>query len=367
VCRTFLQNPDASVADARKYVDKFFTYATPHNGIDLAGINVPAWLSANDMNNFSRDEMAKYLAIDPALYKKTGRVDWIPDTAFPSEKIFCLVGTNRIDYEAARGLSRTFVGHGSDGLVRIENAVVCGTRDGGDSPPVAKAFTYRAHSGYFGIVNSEEAYQNLARFLFGDIRVDMWVDIESLTLPDAVQKNQAEGKEVDALYQFEVLASPRGKLWYLTRRIAEEDSVACLRHQEYVAAGGKPIPLYLSTIFLANRAKVDPARQSVAYSLSLGVRVPDYEVDRKLWVNEHYEGGYVFRDSVVLEIVPPQQAGGGWTVEYDWQSDNLGKAETPIDAKALEAGRIEVAVPFASDTRPGVKGQIRFVVGRWNV
>src|SRR5205814_1095960 len=82
--------------------------------------------------------------------------------------------------------------------------------------------------GYFGIVNSEEAYQNLVRFLFGELRVDIWLDIEALRLPKAVQ-DDARGKKVDALYQVEVLAAPRGKLWYLTRRVAEEDSVACLR------------------------------------------------------------------------------------------------------------------------------------------
>ena len=30
-----------------------------------------------------------------------------------------------------------------------------------------------------------EAFQNLARFLFGDVRVDLWVDIEDIRLPTA--------------------------------------------------------------------------------------------------------------------------------------------------------------------------------------
>src|SRR6185503_15645865 len=109
---------------------------------------------------------------------------WISEDDLPSERMFCLIGTNRSDYETAQGLSRTFVGHGSDGLVRIENAWLCGVRpDGQASPPVAKAFVYRSHSGPFGIVNSEDSYQNLARFLFGDIRVDIWLDVEDVRLP----------------------------------------------------------------------------------------------------------------------------------------------------------------------------------------
>jgi hypothetical protein len=367
VCRAFLQNPACDPADARHLVDKLFTYASPHNGIDLAGTNVPSWLGLNDLTNFNRDRMAEYLGLQE-LYARTKRVDWVPEDRFPSEKIFCLVGTNRADYDAANGLSRTFSGNGSDGLVRIENAIVCGTRENAPSVPTAKAFVYRSHSGYFGIVNSEEAYQNLTRFLFGDVRVDIWVDIHEITLPEAVQRRADDGADVDALYQIEVLASPRGKLWYLTRRIAEEDSVACIRHVEYEEAKrkGKEVELHLSTVFLANRARVNPNRRSLAYSLVLGIRVPDYEIDRRLWINEHYEGGHLFRDAVVVELVPPEQEGGPWHIEYDWQSDNLGKATRPLDPKELSGGKVEVLIPFESTTRPGIRGQVRFVIGQWN-
>ena len=116
VCRAFLQNAELGDQKARDCVDKFFTYATPHNGIEMAGINVPEFLGLNDINNFNRDRMAKYLKLD-ALYKKTERVDWMQEEAFPSERIFCMVGTNRGDYSVAGGLSRTFAGNGSDGLV----------------------------------------------------------------------------------------------------------------------------------------------------------------------------------------------------------------------------------------------------------
>lgn len=231
VCRAFIQNPALGSAAARKCIDKFFTDATPHNGIDMVGVNVPEWLGANDINNFNRDRMAEYLDLK-ALYKKTKRVDWIPEETFRSERIFCMIGTNRSDYDVAAGLSRTFAGNGSDGLVKIANAAVWGVSvTGTKSGPCATAFTYRAHSGRYGIVNSEEAYQNLVRFLFGDLRVDIWVDVDEVRVPQELERADAKGT-VDALYQFEVFASPRGKRWYLTRRTAEEDSVACRRHIE---------------------------------------------------------------------------------------------------------------------------------------
>ena len=366
VCRGLLQNPKNDKKNARKYVDKLFTYATPHNGVDMLGVNIPSWLSLADMNNFNRKEMARYLALEE-LYEKTERVDWIPETRFPSERIFCMVGTNRMDYDVAFGASRTFAGHGSDGLVRIENATLNGVKaDGKLSAPCAKAFSYRAHSGFFGIVNSEDAYQNLSRFLFGNVRVDIWVDIEDIRLPTEIQKATEAGRKINALYQFEMMAAPRGKLWYLTRRKAEEDSVACLTHQEWVAAPKKNGSQYLSTVFLAKRERVNMKRRSLAYSVFLGVRVPDYEIERRLWINEHYEGSYLFQNSIVLEIVQPEKKGEKWKINYSWQNQGFNDADSEIDPKRLRGGKVEVSIPFDSETTPGVRGKLRFVISAWN-
>lgn len=371
VCRAFLQNTKLGTDTARKCVDKYFTYATPHNGIEMAGINVPEWLGANDINNFNRERMAEYLAIKE-LYKKTKRVDWLEEEVFPSNRVFCLVGTNRGDYAVAAGISRSFAGHGSDGLVRIENASVWGVNAKGQtSAPCATAYTYRSHSGPFGIVNSEEAYQNLVRFLFGDVRVDIWLDVEAISVPQELEEADAEGT-LDGLYQFEVLASPRGSRWYLSRRIAEEDSVACRSHKVLRDPSKKAQRrVYLSSVFLANRFRVNQNRPTLAYSLMLGIKVPDYEVDKKFWPNRHYEGQYLFRDSVVLELTPPQTEDGDWQVAYDWQSDNVGQSSTKIAPKELRGGKVEVSVPFfTSDATPprspGVTGTLRFIISAWN-
>jgi len=371
VCRAFLQNPANGTKQARDCVDKFFTYATPHNGIDMAGINVPEWLGANDINNFNRDNMANYLAIDPALYKRTKRVDWIPEESFPSEKIFCLVGTNRSDYEVAKGLSRTFAGNGSDGLVRVANASVWGVNAQNKfSAPSATAYAYRSHSGYFGIVNSEESYQNLVRFLFGDVRVDVWLDVFDVRVPQELEKANEDG-DVQALYQFEVLASPRGKRWFLTRRVAEEDSVACRDHSVLSkATPKKPEQIYLSTIFLATRYKVTSTPGTLAYSMTIGVRVPDYEVEKKFWPDRHYEGDYLYRDSVIIELLPPADGRTKWQVKYNWQSKDPGQAEKPIDVDP-DDGTIEIDIPFSTKDEtpprsPGITAQLRFVVSLWN-
>ena len=371
VCRAFLQNAQFGDTEARKCVDKFFTYATPHNGIDMAGINVPEFLGLNDINNFNRERMADYLDLS-SIYERTQRVDWIPEEVFPSERIFCMIGSNRGDYNVAAGLSRTFAGNGSDGLVRVANASVWGVnKQGKVSEPSATAYCFRSHSGRYGIVNSEEAYQNLVRFLFGDVRVDLWVDVHTVRVPQELETKDADGK-VDALYQFEVLASPRGKRWYLTRRVAEEDSVACRDHSILKnSSTEKPESIYLSTVFLANRYRVDTDRKTLSYSMTLAVRVPDYEVEKQFWPDRHYEGGYLYRDTIVIELKPPARAGGDWQVFYNWQSRDVAQATIPVAAEKLLAGKVEIDIPFATvdetpPRSPGLSGKLRFVISLWN-
>jgi len=366
VCRAFLQNAKCDPKGVGKHVDKLFTYATPHNGIDVAGMNVPKWLSFGDTDNFNRDRMAKYLAIPAAVYKQTKRVDWLPEDRFPAARTFTLVGTNRMDYEAGMGLSRTFVGNGSDGLVRIENATLNGlTADGKPGMECAKAFCYRAHSGPFGIVNSEEAYQNLVRFLFGDLRVDVHVDIEDVTLPTALQ---SQARHVNALYQIELQASPRGKLWRLTRRVAEEDSVACFTQEDVRAAKQKSVKVtkYLSTVFLAKRARVNRARPTLAYRVDFGVRVPDYEVKRTLWFDQHYEGGYLFREAMIVEVTPPAGPKDAWRAQFAWQGNSVHAVDADLAGVERDDGSVVFSARFASDGAPGMRGMLRFVISPWN-
>ena len=149
VCRAFLQNTRFGSPEARGLVDKLFTYATPHNGIDIGVLgNVPKWLSLYGMNTFNRDEMADLLALS-ADDRDGGNVDLL--TNVEPSRVFNLVGTNPGDYKVAAGLSSRAVGDASDGLVRIKNATTSGRTTSGFvvSP---NAYVHRSHSGFFGIV-----------------------------------------------------------------------------------------------------------------------------------------------------------------------------------------------------------------------
>src|SRR5439155_1423862 len=165
VCRCLLQNPKVGSDEARQAVDKVYTYATPHNGIDLNLIgNIPGFLTYHEADSFNRERMKEFLAL-PETADDMGDLNG----TFDPDRFFCLVGTDHKDYDAAAGLSRLAVGPMSDGLVRITNATVFGKweENGGVTIKTCpRALVYRAHSGLFGVVNSEEGYQNLIRFLF---------------------------------------------------------------------------------------------------------------------------------------------------------------------------------------------------------
>ena len=167
ICRAFLQNPCLGDASARNAVDKVFTYATPHNGIDLRIVrNVPGWVTFGDANNFNRERMAGFFNLKVPSGTKTEDLDVSVVTGdFSARRIFNLVGTNPADYLVMRGISAWAAGPASDGLVRIENATTHGPVEK-DGPVIRspRAFVNRSHSGHYGIVNSEEGYQNLVRF-----------------------------------------------------------------------------------------------------------------------------------------------------------------------------------------------------------
>jgi pimeloyl-ACP methyl ester carboxylesterase len=366
VCRAFLQNTKLGSAAARAAVDKFFTYATPHNGIDMRIVrNVPGWLSFGDVNNFNREKMAEYLDVpkgdDVSIVKN-----------FPPERIFNLVGTNPRDYSAAGGLSAWAAGDASDGLVRVENATTHGPGPDGKDVSSPRAFVHRSHSGHYGIVNSEEGYQNLTRFLFGALRVDGILDIDDITLPAEVQKEFKAGKKVRASYQFEVAASVRGCQWQMTRREVRENSAIFRSYVDLFPGDdrterppNRAKSPHLFSVFL-DPSKSVKASGSVSFAFDLKVLVPDYEVDGLLFMKRHYEGGYILRELILVEAFPDEAALGGWRIKYGYQEDNPGKPGIDAVTRTLdgEAG-IAFEIPIAQKTRPGVKGTLRMEARSW--
>lgn len=369
VCRAFLQNPAIGSKEARATVDKLFTYATPHNGIDMRIVrNVPGWVSFGDINNFNRERMAGYLAVP-----KGDDVSVVKN--FPPERIFNLVGTNSRDYTVAGGLSAWAAGDASDGLVRVENATTHGSNAEGKDVGSPRAFVNRSHSGHYGIVNSEEGYQNLTRFLFGQIRIDGYLDVDDISLPAEVQKAFEDKKKVRASYQFEIAASVRGCQWQMTRREVRENSAIFRSYDDLFPGkdGGKRPPdrsqsPHLFSVFL-DPSKSVKASKSVSFAFDLKVLVPDYVVDGLLFMNRHYEGSYIFRELILVEAFPDDKALGGWRMKYGFQDMNPGKPGVDAETRALvpksKDGGLAFDIPIVQKARPGLTGKLRIEARPW--
>lgn len=310
VCRCFLQNEAFAASPERALVDKVFTYATPHNGIDMLGINVPRWLGKWDMNNFNRENMATYLS----LPKGSSRVDSL-DGKFDPERFFCLVGTNHKNYEVAMGLSKKLAGEMSDGLVRIKNATVHGA---------PRAFVYRSHSGHFGVVNSEEGYQNLVRFLFGDMRVKGVLEVDNLPLRPEIKKAHDAGKEVRGSYYFECVVTPRSTMELTLNERRKETYSAVLRKFDELFKAGQKHPHARSprlfSLFLDSDkiggTQDERKNAPVLFSVKLRVSSTYFEIDNFLF-DRHVPGQTLFDDTLFIHV---KREEGQWHVTYGFNS-----------------------------------------------
>lgn len=328
-----------------------FTYATPHGGIDFRWVgNVPSFVTKNNVDNFNESRMREYLRLpkDEPVNSLAGRFD--------PNRFFCLVGTNARDYAVAKGLSSFATGPMGDGLVQIKNAYV---------HKAPRAFIYRSHSGHYGIVNSEEGYQNLRRFLFGKVRVDGFLDVDDISLPPKVETARKKGKTIRASYHVEVIARVRKARWDLHRRLVEEESAVFLKYDDIVERQRNDRPIQLLSVFLLKDGK-ETSRKKLGFSLDLTVLVPEYEVDGFLFFDDHYDGGYLYRDKINLEV--EIGAGKPPVLRYGFDSRTPNRTSKVIDdedVSAMNDGRFEFRIPIAQKTRPGLTGTLVFRSQPW--
>ena len=357
IARCYLQNPKIPALSAPpgehtspqdRGVDKLFTYGTPHGGIEFRRggrflERIRDFFDPNNAGNFGPGRMREFLCLPrkTPLNSLFGR--------FPAERVFCLVGTDSRDYDAAAGLSKRVVGPLSDGLVKIKNATVL------DAP---RAHVHRSHSGPYGLVNSEAGYQNLRRFLFGDLRVVVEMVGVEAPLPPDVEEEKKGGAKIRASYHIEMVHSVRGGFLELSRRTYSEES-AVLRTYDRLR---EERPTKLLTAFLLKSARVNTNRRTLGFALSIAVRVPEYEVDGKLR-RDHYESGILFADKLNVEF--ELQDDGAITAQYGLDSETPGQTCDDLDLEASEGAFIGT-IPFGNDTRPGFRGRLRLTATRWN-
>lgn len=343
ICRCLLQNDEVGGAEAKQLVDKVFTYGTPHNGIEVGGFNVPRMLGIWDISNFNRENMADYLG----FMKRPQRVDSLNDR-FPPKRFFCLVGTNHEDYNFARFA----VGAMSDGLVKIENATVQGA---------PRAFVHRSHSGPYGLVNSEEGYQNLVRFLFGDVMIVGMMEARELPLPPTVGEALRNGRDIKASYYFECSVEVRGLFdCRLTERTYDSGSAVFRSFDELfkferMNRSAPRSPVLFSTYLDSTR--ITHGRTMVVV-VDLAVRTTEYRIDNRLFRDQRIPGEHLFRERIAFRITRRRE--GGWNVRYVLTDEKWGESNGSLMKQDEYGGVIELKSP------KGFHANLRLQIAPWN-
>ena len=209
----------------------------------------------------------------------------------------------------------------SDGLVRIENAAVRGA---------PRAFVHRSHSGNRGIVNSEEGYQNLVRFLFGSNRVDGYIEVEKLPLPKAAREAYDEGTPIKGSYYFESTVAPRGAMTYVLSQRSKGTFSAVLRKFDELMRVEEPNKARSPRMFTAflDKSKIpdqkadDPNPAALVFSIDVAVSSTEFEIDGFLFFNDTIPGEYLFRDNIVIRI---SKGDDGLQVHYIFSDEDWGE------------------------------------------
>jgi hypothetical protein len=142
----------------------------------------------------------------------------------------------------------------------------------------------------------------------------------------------------------------------LHRRLSSESSAIFPEYDELQGPAARH-PFLFSTM-LDRRAIGVSGRRSLGFSVDLGVQVPEYEVD-------HYDGGYIYRDKINLEVTPPKE-GEVWKLRYGVDSRTPNRATRSVDG--LPDGVMVVfRIPIDSGQYdPKLRGQLVLRCRPWN-
>lgn len=357
VCRCLIQKVLPELGeDPADHVDRFFTYGTPHGGIafDVGFGLVERLMGATGISGadvFAPRRMYEYLTPDSLREDGGPPRNWdpreIPEGGFPPHRVFCLVGTDPTDYDVAHGLSARAVGARSDGLVQIDNAQV---------PQAHRAFVHRSHSGRYGLVNSEEGYQNLQRFLFGDLRVQ--AELVGVRLP-----RESRGTS----WQAEVRLAVRGLPSVMHEQLAAHWCPIQLPEPHGDGTAAEPVPL--ATTFLNSKAPRPPETPTLRYALHLRI-LSLRERDGILRFTDHLEQTADFADILVVDVGSAEPGPGVWAV---WNSDLPGAiwehrpTGTPCGDEDPSSGVWLAHIPLPGTAAPilGEEASIRLTVTPW--
>ncbi|GAX38447.1 esterase/lipase family protein [Nodularia sp. NIES-3585] len=339
VCRSLIQKiyPENN-EKAIDHIDKLFTYGTPHGGIHFqvgGGVieKIRDTLRLNNSDDFGPRRMYEYFT------PQTQQQVLLPDNfdaqslnnAFPADRVFCIIGTNAHDYEVAFGVAQRTVGPQSDGLVQIDKAYVKESH---------RAYIYRTHGGRYGMVNSEEGYQNLQRFLFGDIKVKLSLNYVEL------------GDREDAFYQMEVRCALRGLPIAIHQQSIDHYCPITLE-----LTREKPIPLFTAFMVPSYSATGD---STCRYAIGLALHS---FVKRDGWFGSHIDQLPLWSDHLIVDVTVLDSL---YTAKYTWNYDNE-EPHIPINPNSNVDGFVaDILLPQRGKQVLGNNATVHLEISPWN-
>lgn len=326
---------------AHQKIGKLFTYGTPHGGIHFRdGLGwlerVRDLVGPNEADSFGPARMRKFLGLKGV---REDKLNTLGEASFRVDRCFSLIGTNHKDYELS--VSRRAVGPGSDGLVMARHAYIHGS---------SRAYVHRAHSGPYGLVNSEEGYQNLQRFLFGDTAVE--ARVKGLKI-DRKRLTGGDRKVKLASVLIEARVSVRGVPVVMHRH--EKELGSALPVAEADLNAGETI---FRTFLMKGRRPTDGDNGMSWFRIEFRL-VPVLVKDGFLWSETEFEGEAIYENCIQVGVgdVIVGQRRVGWS----WRSFSR---EAEHEASIQAGGGIHrIALPL--DGGPLVKGDLEFDVKQW--
>lgn len=380
VCRTILQNtlPNfnkgtkkiSSILDVDKIqhpenlIHRFITIGTPHKGIDLGNIPdiienvITSSLNPYDSNIFKPTRMRQYLELGDLKNPKTKNPDEddykfdlhsLGKSTYPIKNCLCIIGSDYNSYSAVKFATGSF----SDGLVKQDRAyMVSGEKpaDGhtyGEDKTAFYANVHRAHSGYKGIVNSAETFENIHRFLFGDIKVRIAMA--------NIKINTEIANGFEYFYDFEVAVTIQGTGVYLHQRKQDlcENAIR-IKYQDLI----KQKDIHLHTGFLNSmlrQSKKDGSHFMIKFNIL------EYRTKAGFFWDTQYPSRTIYTQSLEVRIGDDK---GDPTASYSWQSDTNNWQEFQSDNQGSFIIDLNPAVSKVI-SHPTVEGNIIIQASGW--
>lgn len=381
VCRTLIQNslpnfiaepgqmtpilPVDTIRNPEQLIHKLVTIGTPHKGIDMGNIPdvlenaVVAAINPYDSNIFKPRRMREYLKLD-RLYAQdeehegTGfkyDIHSLGESTFPIHKCLCIIGSDYGHYSGVKYATGSF----SDGLVKQDRAyVVSGPRPINHEVPYKEENTafyanvHRAHSGYHGIVNSYETFENIQRFLFGDMRVRISLDNVS------IHTKEMDGH--DYFYDFEFALTIRGTGVYLHQRKQDPCENAIRMNRSDVNTQ----EIFLHNGFLNSKLR---RKNDTGSHFIMKFSVLEYAKKQGWLWDTQYPSRTIYSESLEVRIEYEKHP-ESYTTKYSWQSDNDNWRDFTVDDNGNFI--INLSTNATLLDKANVRGNLVLKVFNWN-